>query len=139
MSTGIKVADEACQAFEKFKPDSNKTLFMIYKISEDKTTIVVEYTSTETDNFNTFLERLPENEGRYALYKMDYTTTDGRPATKIAFISWSPDAASVKPKMLYAGSKDALLKVLVGISVKVNATDMSEISEKIVQDACRKF
>ena len=61
---------------------------MIYKISEDKTTIVVEYTSTETDNFNTFLERLPENEGRYALYKMDYTTTDGRPATKIAFISW---------------------------------------------------
>ena len=51
----------------------------------------------------------------------------------------SPDAASVKPKMLYAGSKDALLKVLVGISVKVNATDMSEISEKIVQDACRKF
>jgi hypothetical protein len=41
--------------------------------------------------------------------------------------------------MLYAGSKDALTKVFVGVSVKVNATDASEITEEVVKDACKKF
>lgn len=41
--------------------------------------------------------------------------------------------------MLYAGSKDALGRVLVGVSVKINATDMSELTEAIVTEACQKF
>lgn len=41
--------------------------------------------------------------------------------------------------MVYAGSKDALTKVFVGVAVKITATDLSEISESIAQDACRKF
>lgn len=41
--------------------------------------------------------------------------------------------------MIYAGSKDALTRALVGISVKINATDMSELTEDIVKDACKKF
>ena len=51
----------------------------------------------------------------------------------------SPDTAPVKAKMVYAGSKDALLRVLVGISVKLTATDLSELTETIVQDACKKL
>lgn len=41
--------------------------------------------------------------------------------------------------MVYAGSKDALTRVLVGVSVKLTATDLSELTAEIVQDACRKF
>ena len=51
----------------------------------------------------------------------------------------APDTAPVKTKMIYAGSKDALTRALVGISVKINATDMSELTEDIVKDACKKF
>jgi hypothetical protein len=51
----------------------------------------------------------------------------------------APDSAPVKSKMVYAGSKDALTRVLVGISVKLNATDRSECTLAIVEDACRKF
>lgn len=51
----------------------------------------------------------------------------------------APDTAKVKAKMVYAGSKDALTRVFVGVSVKVNATDLSELTETIVTDACRKF
>ena len=50
-----------------------------------------------------------------------------------------PDTAKVQEKMLYAGSKDALGRVLVGVSVKINATDMSELTEAIVTEACQKF
>ncbi len=41
--------------------------------------------------------------------------------------------------MVYAGSKDALNRVFVGVSVKVNATDLSEVTEEIARDACKKF
>ena len=51
----------------------------------------------------------------------------------------APDSAKVKSKMVYAGSKDALTRVFVGVSVKINATDLSELTEEICKDACRKF
>ncbi len=51
----------------------------------------------------------------------------------------SPETAKVKSKMVYAGSKDALTRALVGISVKVTATDLSELTENAVVDACNKF
>jgi hypothetical protein len=41
--------------------------------------------------------------------------------------------------MLYAGSKDALTRVQVGVATKITATDNSELTEDIVKDACKKF
>ena len=41
--------------------------------------------------------------------------------------------------MVYAGSKDALKRVFVGVATNVTATDLSELTEDIVKDACRKF
>mmetsp|Transcript_5249 Transcript_5249/g.11419 ORF Transcript_5249/g.11419 Transcript_5249/m.11419 type:complete len:89 (-) Transcript_5249:520-786(-) len=39
----------------------------------------------------------------------------------------SDDNASVKPKMLYASSKDALKKALTGITEEYQATDRSDL------------
>jgi len=41
--------------------------------------------------------------------------------------------------MIYAGSKDALNRAFVGVATKITATDRSELTETIVQDACKKF
>lgn len=38
-----------------------------------------------------------------------------------------PDTAKVRQKMLYASSKDALRRQLVGIAVEVQGTDASEV------------
>ena len=51
----------------------------------------------------------------------------------------APETAKVKSKMVYAGSKDALTRALVGVSTKVNATDLSELTASILEEACRKF
>jgi cofilin len=51
----------------------------------------------------------------------------------------APDTAKVKSKMLYAGSKEAFTRVLVGVATKITATDSSELTEDIVKDACKKF
>lgn len=39
----------------------------------------------------------------------------------------SPDDAKIKQKMIYASSKDAIRKALVGISSEIQGTDVSEV------------
>ena len=51
----------------------------------------------------------------------------------------APDDASIKNKMVYAGSKTAFGNATSGIMVKINPTDMSEFTEQIIQDQCNKF
>ena len=41
----------------------------------------------------------------------------------------SDDNASIKPKMLYASSKDALKKTLTGINEEFQATDRGDLDE----------
>lgn len=43
-----------------------------------------------------------------------------------------PETSSVKTKMLYAASKDALRKKLVGINHEVQATEYGELCESII-------
>ena len=43
----------------------------------------------------------------------------------------SPDDAKIKQKMLFASSKDALRRALVGIAAEIQATDFSEVAEEV--------
>jgi hypothetical protein len=46
----------------------------------------------------------------------------------IGFLRRSPDEAKIKTKMLYASSKDAIRRSLVGIAAEIQGTDHSEIA-----------
>jgi len=85
-ATGVSVADAVVEQFTDFKKSSNKTTFITYKI--DNGQIVTEHTSGEGETFESFLSFLPADDCRYAIYSMDFTTTDGRPANKLVSISW---------------------------------------------------
>jgi hypothetical protein len=41
--------------------------------------------------------------------------------------------------MLYAGSQKALTSILTGVAIKVQATDASELTEEVIDAACKKF
>lgn len=140
-ATGVSVSDDVVSQFNEMKLGRLKDVkFIIYKIDKiDKVdTIVMEQTGS-SDDFDTFLPLLPENDCRYAIFDMNFTTNDGRPGNKLVFISWAPDTSKIKSKMVYAGSKDALKRALVGVSTSINATDSSELTKEIVLDACKKF
>lgn len=47
----------------------------------------------------------------------------------------SPDDAKIKQKMIYASSKDAIRKALVGISSEIQGTDVSEVDYQTGQCA----
>lgn len=85
MSTGVGCSDASVADFTEFKKQSNSTRYVIFKI--DNGVIVTEKQSDNAD-FADFLASLPTNDCRYAVYKMDFTTSDGRPNTKIASIAW---------------------------------------------------
>jgi PHP family Zn ribbon phosphoesterase len=51
----------------------------------------------------------------------------------------APDTAKVKQKMLYASSKDAIRKKLVGVGTEVQATDASEISFEAVLEKVKSI
>jgi cofilin len=69
-----------------------KYKYIIYKVSDNKTSITVDKTSTET-SYDTFLSDLPETEPRWAIYDFDYekAAADGSGTgkrNKICFYSW---------------------------------------------------
>lgn len=84
-STGITVPDASITDFNEFKKSNNPLRFIILKIEEGR--IVTEHQGNST-NFEDFLALLPAKDGRYVVYKMSYTTADGRPGEKLASISW---------------------------------------------------
>ena len=47
---------------------------------------------------------------------------------KLIGLRRSPDTAKIKQKMLFASSKEALRRSLVGIAVEIQGTDSSEIA-----------
>jgi len=65
-----------------------------------------------------------------------YVGKEGIEKSKIFFISWVPDTAKVKAKMLYASSKERFRRELDGIQLEVQATDQSEIEESVLRDKC---
>ena len=90
--------------------------YLIFKISDDKKFIEVEHKGDKGSSFDEFKSKLPDGDCRYAVLDVEINTKSGATANKLIFIAWSDDNASVKPKMLYASSKDALKKSLTGIN-----------------------
>lgn len=57
---------------------------------------------------------------RYGVFDFEYThqcqgTTEASKKEKLFLVSWCPDSAKIKKKMLYSSSFDALKKCLVGV------------------------
>lgn len=106
-----------------------KYRYIIYKLNDDNTAIVIEKKVESCLNYEDFLAELPEDDCRYAVYDFEFEKSPGEGIrNKICFIVWVPDTSKVRQKMLYASSKDAIRKKLAGVATEIQATDMSEVS-----------
>ncbi|XP_035674416.1 cofilin-like [Branchiostoma floridae] len=148
MASGVSVAAEVVTALQDLKI-RHKYKYVIYHIAggEVRNQALDSMSSDDKNNeYNTeyqkqrhqgFVDELKGGEDantcRYAVY--DFSILDqkegdtaARKTNKILFIVWCPDTASVKDKMLYASSKDAVKKALGSGITEVQATDLSELS-----------
>jgi len=135
--SGVQVSPECISKFNELKLGKS-VKYIIYKLSDDYKEIVVEEAS-ENPDWDVFREKLvnakskgmggKEVKGpRYAVYDFQYELASGEGLrSKITFIAWSPDDAGIKPKMVYASSKDALKRALNGLATEFQANDEDDI------------
>jgi len=132
MSSGVTVNPDCLEQFTQLKL-KKKAKYIIFTLNKDNTEIVVEK-SSDSQSYDDFIKDLPEDGCRWAVYDLEFEKEDGGKRNKICFYSWAPDDAKVKAKMVFASSKDALRRSLVGISTEIQGTDFSEVAYEIVLD-----
>ena len=86
LSSGVSVAVDLKNSFNSFKRYNNPNKFFICKIVNKK--VIVEEVQSTENNFQVFLNKLPADDCRYAIYKIDFNTLDERPHEKLIFIAW---------------------------------------------------
>jgi len=152
-SSGVSVAPESIQIFNDLKLGKN-IKWIIYKIDIDGKEIVVDESSTDQD-YEVFRQKLigagtqsiwktvKDVEqtgigGRYAVFDVAYEVEGGGKRNKIAFITWIPNDASIRPKMLYSTSKEALKRSLNGFHADIQAMDEEDLEWENVLKRVKK-
>ena len=111
----------------------------MYKIV-DKKKIMIETSGDRSKTYEDFCKDLPENDCRYGLIDLEFMAGEGRPTSKLVFITWNPDSGSIRDKMLYSGSKEAIKSALNGVGIHINATDRAELDlETSILPVVKKF
>lgn len=130
--SGVTVTDEVVSEFQTIKL-GKKYSYIQMKISDDHKVIEMEK-SVETCSYEDFVKQFPAKDCRYAIFDFDYELGESGQRNELVFFVWCPDTAPVKTKMLYAASKDAVKKKLVGINHEIQATELSELNKSEVTD-----
>lgn len=145
MASGVSVADECKQQFESIKREK-KYRYLVFKI-ENEREVKVEKVGDRNASYESFLHDLTHEEDapgecRYGAFDYEYQhqcqgTASGSQKQKLILVSWCPESAKIKMKMLYSSSFDALKKSLVGIAKYIQATDLDEASRESVEEKLR--
>lgn len=130
MATGIKVADDCVAAFNDLKI-GHKYRYCVMAINDKADEVVVLEKADTSADYDSLLAKLPEDDCRYVVFDYEFEK-DGGKRNKIVLISWAPDTAKIKSKMMYTGTQRSLKQKLVGIQVEVQATEQSEIAEESI-------
>jgi len=143
MASGVQVADACHQAFIDIKK-AKKYRYIIFFIKDEKVIDIETYGERDKEykHFLEHLDNLGPDECRYGLYDFEYKhqcqgTSDISTKQKLFLMSWCPDTARIKKKMLYSSSFDALKHALEGIGKFIQATDMAEASYDCVLEKLR--
>jgi len=139
MSSGVAVNPLCLEKFQELKL-GKKYKYIIFKLNDDNTEIVVEKVSQ--GDYEDFTEDLPPDQCLWGVFDLEYRIeVEGEPHSKrnkLLFVSWTPDSAKIKAKMLAASSRDVLRRSFVGIQVDVQANEYSDVVKETVVDKAKR-
>ena len=121
----IKATEEALVAYNSMKL-GKKTAYIIFNVkgSDIEAEETVLKADAGDDYLDTFIEHVKKSgEPRFAV--VDWNN-------KLCFISWVPDTAKRAKKMVFATCKEGFIQELVGVNIKIQATDDAELSKDII-------
>ena len=138
MSSGVAVNDDVVAKYQELKI-GHKYRYILLKMNDSLTEVVVESVAETGASYDEFVRALPPNDCRYAVFDFEFDSGEGVNRNKILFVVWAPDTAKIKAKMLYASTKDAVRKKLVGVGTEIQATDLSEIDRDSVMERVERI
>lgn len=140
-ASGVAVAAECVARFQELRA-GRAHRFVVFKIDDAQQRVVVDKVGARSAGFGDLTASLPGDDCRYAVYDHDFTVGDATakgadaeaPRSKIVFVAWSPEAAGVRSKMVYASSCEGFRKELDGVQVDLQATEPSELTLGVLND-----
>jgi cofilin len=87
MASGVGVDELCINAFQELKL-KKKFRYILYKLSEDNKTIIIEKQAEPSTPYDTFLQDLPKDDCRYAIYDFQYELPGEGVRSKICFFAW---------------------------------------------------
>ena len=143
MSSGITVEDDCKTVFAEIKK-YKKYRYVVFCIKNLKS-IAIETIGERDTSYESFLIDLMkagESECRYGLYDMEYEyqcqgSKEVSYKQKLFLMSWCPDTAKIKNKMVYSSSFNALKMSLVGVQKYIQACNLSDASEEEIMQILR--
>ena len=105
--------------------------WVIAKLDEAKTNVIVESAGDRAATFDDFREAMPKDEPRWAVYDLEFKTDDGRAESKLVFLMYAPDNAKDKKDcFVYANSKEQVQAKMSPINKTLQINDHADINEK---------
>jgi len=90
----------------------------------------------ETDVWCVFRTCIVTYSIAYGSCFVEYKTKDGRDSDKLVYVTWNPDAASVKDKMKYSSTK--VMNKFSSTPVKHQASDSDDMSYAEIEGVVKK-
>jgi len=140
MASGIEVVEDVLHLYNKMRihmagedpmEHCRFCLFVIdgnYIVPDEDSKVHEKDIQNEENIFKYIMSKVPDTQCRYALYDCAYETNVS-PKNDLIFIMWAPDSSSIKEKMKYASSKDAIKKKFVGIKHAWELTDVADLKD----------
>lgn len=122
LQSGVGISDEVLSSITRLKL-TREFRYFVYEIKGMM--IVIAKNGERSMTYDDFVKELPENDCRYGLIDIEFEADDGRSTSKVVLISWVPDLASVKTRMLYTSSIAPLQHELIGLTIR--ASDPSDL------------
>ncbi|GMI61444.1 hypothetical protein ScalyP_jg2963 [Parmales sp. scaly parma] len=91
-----------------------KHRFLIFKLA-DNGDVLAEHIGAPQATAQEFIELLPDNDCRFAVYDHDSKTSDGRNKSKLFFFSWLPSNATPHKSMGYSAAKGVFRDKFTGV------------------------
>merc|ERR1712045_157259 len=121
-----------------------KHRYVTFMIADGK--IKVDKIGDRESTYDQFLADLCVKDGdaddcRYAIYDYEYVVhaqgTEASHRSRLFLVSWCPDSARIKKKMIYAASFDSLKKAFTGVQKIIQANGADEVEQTYVENLLR--
>merc|ERR1712023_93958 len=94
MSSGVVALEECTTEFEKMKIRSTYQ-YIVYKITADKKSIVIDTRGDKGASFDDFKNALPDGDCRYAVLDVEIETKSGTTTNKLIFVAWCAECPAL--------------------------------------------